>query len=179
MRSMRSKLREFKCRLLIRHHGVKNAHKSAYLAYGSRIAPDFVAQEYTYVAHGALIGSRVSIGAYSMLGPRVTCLGDDHRYDRPGVPTIFSGRPELRPTVIGRDVWIGSGSIILPGVEIGDGAIVAAGTVVTRSIPPCEIHGGVPNRKIRDRFEDPNDTQRHLEFLRKPPAAGDFARTRY
>jgi acetyltransferase-like isoleucine patch superfamily enzyme len=94
------------------------------------------------------------------------------------VPIIFSGRPDLRPTVIGRDAWIGAHSIILPGVEIGDGAIIAAGSVVSRSVPPCEIHGGVPNRKIRDRFENAADRVRHLEFLREAPRRGRFAEPR-
>jgi acetyltransferase-like isoleucine patch superfamily enzyme len=154
---------------------LRHAHRTAYIAYGSTISPDLIAREYTYVGRGSLIGARVYLGAYTMLGPCVTCMGDDHRYDRPGVPIIFSGRPTLRPTIIGRDAWIGARAIILPGVEIGDGAIVAAGAVVSRSIPPCEIHGGIPNRKIRDRFASLADKERHLEYLREPPRRGTFA----
>jgi acetyltransferase-like isoleucine patch superfamily enzyme len=106
------------------------------------------------------------------------CLGDDHRFDIPAIPIIFSGRPPLRSTRIGRDVWIGAGSIVLAGVEIGDGSIVAAGTVVTKNIPACEIHGGAPNRKIRDRFLDARDRDRHLQALLEPPVAGEFAERR-
>ncbi len=175
----RQVLRALKCRLLIAHYGLPHAHRTAYIAYGSQISRDLVAQEYTYVGHGCMIGGRVTLGAYSMLAARVTCMGDDHRYDRPGVPIIFSGRPEMRSTVIGRDVWVGTGSILLSGVEIGDGAIIAAGTVVSRSVAACEIHGGVPNRKIRDRFDNPEDARRHLEFLRGTPTLGQFAEKRY
>jgi acetyltransferase-like isoleucine patch superfamily enzyme len=107
------------------------------------------------------------------------CLGDDHRYDIAGVPTIFSGRPNIRPTVIGRDAWIGARSMILAGVVIGDGAIVAAGSVVSKDVPPCEIHGGIPNRKIKDRFNSPGDKELHLEFLRRTPQQGVFAASRY
>ena len=82
---------------------------------------------YCYIGPGAIIGPRVRIGAYTMMGPRVICTGDDHRYDIAGVPVIFAGRPSLRATVIGRDAWIGAGATILAGVQIGDGAIVAAG----------------------------------------------------
>lgn len=53
---------------------------------------------------------------------------------------------------IGSDVWLGCNAIILKGVEIGDGAIVAAGSVVTKSIPPLEIWGGVPASKIKERI---------------------------
>lgn len=64
---------------------------------------------------------------------------------------------ELRknpPVFIGNDVWIGANVIILPGVKIGDGAIIAAGAVVTRDVEPYEIVGGVPAKNIRFRFSD-------------------------
>ncbi|MEJ0005139.1 MAG: CatB-related O-acetyltransferase [Steroidobacteraceae bacterium] len=178
MSAARLLLRAVKCRLLIGFYRLRHAQHSAYIAYGSDISRDLVAGAYSYIGKGAIIGPKVSIGAYAMLGPRVICTGDDHRYDRAGVPTIFAGRPALRPTLIGRDAWIGAGATILAGVEIGDGAIVAAGTVVTKNVPSCEIHGGVPNRKIRDRFTNPADRQRHLAFLQQPPLMGQFAESR-
>ncbi len=177
--NLRLALRGMKCSLLIRYYRLPHADSTAYIMYGSKISRDLVVAKYSFIGEGSMIGRNVSIGAYSMLGPCVMCLGDDHRYDVPGVPTIFSGRPSLRSIVIGRDVWIGARSIILSGVEIGDGAIVAAGTVVSKNIPPCEIHGGIPNRKIKDRFDDPAHTQRHLEFLQKPATLGTFAEGRY
>jgi acetyltransferase-like isoleucine patch superfamily enzyme len=179
MKRLRLILRGLKCLLLVKYYRLKHVDSTAYIMYGSHISRDLVAKEYTFIGEGSMIGRRVSIGAYTMLGPCVMCLGDDHRYDVPGVPSIFSGRPTLRPIVIGRDVWIGARSTILSGVEIGDGAIVAAGTVVSKNIPPCEIHGGIPNRKIKDRFGSLADKQRHLEFLRKSPTLGNFAEGRY
>jgi len=59
-----------------------------------------------------------------------------------------------RRTLIGSDVWIGANAIVLPGVTIGDGAIVAAGSVVSRDVPPYAIVGGVPARVIRFRFDE-------------------------
>lgn len=53
------------------------------------------------------------------------------------------------PIVIGEDVWIGTGVIVLPGVTIHDGSIVAAGAVVTKDVPPDSMYGGVPARFIR------------------------------
>ncbi len=58
------------------------------------------------------------------------------------------------PIVIGNDVWIGANVIILPGVKIGDGAVLAAGAVITKDVHPYEIVGGVPARLIRKRFSD-------------------------
>lgn len=55
---------------------------------------------------------------------------------------------------IGNDVWIGSGALLLPGVHIGDGAIIAAGAVVTKDVEPYAIVGGVPAKIIRKRFND-------------------------
>lgn len=55
---------------------------------------------------------------------------------------------------IGNDVWIGSDVIILGGVKIGDGAIIAAGATVSKNIPPYEIWGGNPIKKIKDRFTE-------------------------
>lgn len=57
----------------------------------------------------------------------------------------------VAPIVLGRDVWLGAGVQVLKGVHIGDGAVVAAGGVVTKSVPPNEIWGGVPARKIGER----------------------------
>lgn len=57
-----------------------------------------------------------------------------------------------RLTTIGNDVWIGHGAFILPGVTIGDGAVVAAMSVVTKDVPPYAIVGGTPARIIRPRF---------------------------
>ena len=56
--------------------------------------------------------------------------------------------------VIGDDVWIGFGSIILSGVQIGQGAVVAAGSVVTRNVDPYTIVGGTPAREIKKRFDE-------------------------
>ena len=57
-------------------------------------------------------------------------------------------------TVIGNDVWIGYEAVIMPGVRIGDGAIIGTRAVVTKDVPPYTIVGGVPARPIRKRFDD-------------------------
>lgn len=92
---------------------------------------------------------------------------------------IFAGRPFLRPTFVGRDVWIGVNCTIMAGVSIGDGAIIAAGSVVTTDVPAFEVHGGVPNRRIGQRFEADMDRLKHREYLAQEPKEGQYCEWRY
>lgn len=154
--------------------GLRHVHPTFYLAPGARVAPDLVAGAYSFVNIECNLQPGVRLGNYVMLAPRVAVVGADHRFDRPGTAIIFSGRPPIRPTVIEDDAWIGFGAIIMQGVTVGRGAIVAAGAVVTRDVPPYEIHGGVPARKIGERFSDPADRARHDAFLAQPPQRGEY-----
>ncbi|KNB49044.1 CatB-related O-acetyltransferase [Streptomyces caatingaensis] len=67
---------------------------------------------------------------------------------------LVTDLPSRGDTVIGNDVWIGHGALIMPGVRIGDGAVIAAGSVVTGDVEPYTIVGGNPARPIRRRFDD-------------------------
>lgn len=69
---------------------------------------------------------------------------------------------EEKSLKIGNDVWIGANVIILDGLTIGDGVIIAAGAVVTKNVPPYAIYGGVPAKLIRYRFDEET-----IEFLLK------------
>lgn len=138
-----------------------------------RIAPDLVAGRDCFINRGANIGPKVVFGDYVILGPGVTFTGDDHNFRSIGVPVTFSGRPHLRETKLGDDVWVGARAIVLAGVTIGDGAIVAAGAVVTSDVEPCAIVGGVPAKRIAWRFDDPEDRIAHVRRVK----SGDFPRT--
>jgi hypothetical protein len=115
---------------------------------------------------------RISIGANTRVGARTSLwAGDDHGSIRIGSDCNFgpmcfvtasnygieSGTPFLdqpkvdADIVIGDDVWFGTGAIVLAGVTIGDGTVVAAGSVVTGDLPPGVIAGGVPAKVIRTR----------------------------
>jgi acetyltransferase-like isoleucine patch superfamily enzyme len=64
----------------------------------------------------------------------------------------------------------------MQGVRVGRGAIVAAGAVVVRDVPAYEIHGGIPARKISERFPDPADRAKHDAMLDGPLYRGELAR---
>lgn len=74
----------------------------------------------------------VHIGARTMLGPGVQIYCPQHHKDR---AKRIAGLEMAHPVAIGCDVWIGGGAILLPGVRVGDGAIIGAGSVVTRDVP--------------------------------------------
>ena len=74
---------------------------------------------------------------------------------------LVMGAPSRGDTVVGNDVWLGYGALVLPGVTIGHGAIVAAASVVASDVPPYAIVGGNPARVIRMRYE-PDDVERLL-----------------
>ncbi|MEW2375076.1 acyltransferase [Micromonospora sp. NPDC047812] len=101
--------------------------------------------------------SRIRIGNNVMFGPEVTIRGGNHRIDRVGVPMIAvrkqaGDEQHDRGVTIGDDVWVGTRAIILHGVTVGRGAVIGAGAVVTRSVPPYAIVAGNPARVVRLRW---------------------------
>jgi acetyltransferase-like isoleucine patch superfamily enzyme len=154
--------------------GLRHVHPTFLMNGTSRISPDFIAHEYSSMSYECSIGPRVELGAYAMLGPRVTIVGGDHEYRLPGTPIVFSGRPVLKKTVIEPDAWIGYGVIIKAGVTIGRGAIVAAGSVVLTNVPPYEIFAGNPAKKIFERFLHTGDRDIHDTMLARTPTRGTY-----
>lgn len=155
-------------------YGLKNVHPTFFMAGRSTVSRDLVAGAHSFIAEGCRICPKVTLERYVMFGPHVVVTGSDHRFDVPGVPVIFAGRPLLKETVIEADVWIGYGAIIMAGVRVGRGAIVAAGSVVTKDIPEFEIHAGIPAKKIRNRFENAEYVAKHSAML-----DGAIVRPRY
>jgi maltose O-acetyltransferase len=88
------------------------------------------------------------IGEHVMMGPEVVILDRNHRFDDPTRPIGEQGETESRPPVIGNNIWIGTRAIILPGVRVGDGAIIGAGSVVTKDVAPYTIVGGNPAKVV-------------------------------
>lgn len=141
--------------------GLWNTGSGTYCIGRVRISTDLKSGVYCYVGYGCRITQKVVLGNYVMIAPEVVIAGSDHAFDVTGVPCIFTHRPVVPPTLIGNDVWIGTRSIIMSGVTIGDGSIIGAGSVVTKDIEPFSIVAGVPAKVIRSReLSDLNEHKR-------------------
>jgi virginiamycin A acetyltransferase len=128
--------------------------------------------------HFPFIGDRLRIGRFCAIARGVRFIMNGANHQMNGISTypffIFgSGWESARPdegelpykgdTTIGNDVWIGYDALIMPGVTIGDGAIVAARAVVATDVPPYTIAGGNPAQPVRTRFDA--DTVRRLQAI--------------
>jgi len=107
-------------------------------------------------AHFSSIKS-ITIGNKVLFGPNVTIIGGDHNTSKIGqfMFDVDEKLPENDlPILIKDDVWIGAGAIILKGVTIEEGSIVAAGSLVNKHVPPYSVVGGVPAKVLKERFPE-------------------------
>lgn len=125
-----------------------------------------------YIGRDSLIECDAIIGNDVILANKVALIGRyDHNYQQIGVPVRMASQirdPDYSwkglhmKIVIGDDVWIGYGSIVLGGVTIGNGSIIAAGSIVTKDVDSYSIYAGAPAKKIADRFNSPEDKEKHI-----------------
>ncbi|TPK90364.1 CatB-related O-acetyltransferase [Mesorhizobium sp. B2-4-12] len=128
----------------------------------------------------------VRIGSFCSIGPDVLFIcAAEHRLDSATTYPIQSVDGKIRngngtvgkgPITVGHDVWIGARSVILSGVTIGNGAVIGAGSIVTREIPPYAIAVGNPARVMRYRFAP--DVIERLQSLKWWDWSDDLIRTR-
>ncbi len=105
---------------------------------------DFALDVIVISSGGVSIGNRVLIGYRTQILSTNHIIPSNHK-------RIFGSGHQKKPVIIADDVWIGANSIILAGVEIGEGAVIAAGSIVTKSVKPYTIVGGTPATFIRER----------------------------
>lgn len=141
--------------------------------------PNIIAGDYSYydalhgesfedqvLYHYEVIGTKLVIGKFCSIAPEVRFMmdGGNHRMDRSTFPFNIFGNgwerhtpsldqlPIKGDTIVGNDVWIGRRATIMPGVRIGDGAIISAEAVVVKDVEPYTIVGGNPAREIKTRY---------------------------
>ena len=129
------------------------------------IGDDFYIGKFSQIECDAEIGNQV------IFANQVALVGRyDHHYQQVGIPTRLASK--IRDTdynwkgltekvVIENDVWIGYGTIVLSGVKISQGSIIASGSVVTKNVESFSIYGGVPAKKIGNRFNNDLEMEEH------------------
>ena len=143
-----------------------NIHKKSKVYRFSRITSSFIGK-YTYIGPNTVI-KNCEIGNYCSIAQNVKIGLGIHPINFISTsPLFYSPKNPLninfskktyfnssKRTIIGNDVWIGTNVVIFDGVKIGNGSIIAAGAIVNKDVPEYNIYGGVPARKISERFDD-------------------------
>jgi acetyltransferase-like isoleucine patch superfamily enzyme len=108
--------------------------------------------ERVYIGRDVYLGVYlpISIGKDTIVGAYTYIISANHESRELNIPIRDQGYTGA-PITIGENVWIGCHVVLLPGVSIGDGAVIAAGAVVNKNVGPYEVWGGVPAQKIGDR----------------------------
>lgn len=122
-------------------------------------------KDYSYLNDNTVVGEGVRIGKYCSIAYNCQIGLNEHPTNFLSTSPFIYGSNNIlgtkstwndfsKQTLIGNDVWIGSNAVVLQGVEIGNGAIIASGAVVTKNVPPYAIVGGVPAKIIKYRFNE-------------------------
>ena len=126
--------------------------------YRRAIGEGLTVGDHSNIGPGCYVGcsGHVQIGSHVLMGAGVSMHAENHNIERIDVPIDAQGvtREDI---VIEDDCWLGGGATFLAGVRVGRGAVVAAGSVVTRDVPPYAVVAGVPARVVRTRGEPPID----------------------
>jgi acetyltransferase-like isoleucine patch superfamily enzyme len=130
--------------------GNPRIHPSASLRCGRNIYLGLNSHINQHCCIWASENSKIILGDNLLMGPGTRMFSSNHSAARQDIPMNIQPHIE-KDIVVGDDVWIGANSVVVAGVEIGRGTIVAAGSVVTKNLPEYVIAGGVPARPIKDR----------------------------
>ena len=118
-----------------------------------RSGPSLVFGDHVFIGAGCEFNIRagIRVGSYSLIASGCRFVDHDHGFSTRALPMGLQTSGAEAAIVIEDDVWIGANVVVLKGVTVGRGAIIAAGSVLTHSVAPFEIWGGVPARKLKTR----------------------------
>ena len=124
-------------------------HSPLYVDYGDNVSIG----DWTFINHGAYLmdGAAITIGCHCFIGPALGAYTAQHPLDR-GQRSL--GLERALPIAIGDDCWIGANVLLMPGVTIGAGCVIAAGSLVTKDVPAGYVAMGAPCRLIRRITDD-------------------------
>lgn len=146
---------------LLKYFNLKDS-TGIFVCKGSRISNGTIIGDGTRINGKILIkgSGNTEIGKYCALGEDIKIISSNHEMNSVNLQYGLHKRIGLKPprgekmnVKIGHNVWIGDSAIILSGVTIGNGAVIAAGSVVTKNVEPYSVTGGVPARHIKFRFD--------------------------
>lgn len=130
-----------------------------------------------YIGRNSQIECNATIGHNVLIANNVSFLGRyDHHYQQVGVNIRKASEIQdsdydwlglNQEVCVGDDVWIGFGTIVLSGVEIKSGCIIAAGSIVTKDTEPYGIYVGVPAKRVGERFKSKEDLKTHIQLLKE------------
>lgn len=140
------------CGLLLFEYCGKNVN----IDKGATLGHHIILDDYSGIGKNSYISDYVHIGRYVMMGPECLIYTRNHEYRDYKTPMCFQGFQNYKPVVIEDDVWIGGRVTILPGVKIGKGAIIGAGSVVTKDVAKYNVVAGNPARTVKVRTEQKN-----------------------
>ena len=123
-----------------------------YISENDSLQPRLIIGSRVFIGQGTHLSvtQPMSIGNDTIIGAGSFLLTNNHRFDSREIPIRDQGY-DTEPLDVGEDVWIGANCVIMPGIEIGKGAIIGAGSVLTKPVGCYEIWAGVPARKIGTR----------------------------
>ena len=133
---------------------LKKCGKNVNIEKGAVFSADMELGDNSGIGRDAELECGITIGDNVMMGPCVKMYVQNHNFSRTDIPMNQQGDSPVRPIVIGDDVWIGANVIILPGVSIGKGCVIGAGSVVTKSVPEYSVVAGTPAKIITKRNSD-------------------------
>jgi maltose O-acetyltransferase len=140
----------------IPHMSQVNFQGNALLESGSRLAGDpngpITIENGVYINANGHFRGEIKIGANTIIGPKVVIWAQNHIVTK-ATELIKNQGHQKSPVTIGKDVWIGASAVILPGITIGDGAVIGAGSVVTKDVSPYTIVAGNPAKMIKKRTD--------------------------
>jgi maltose O-acetyltransferase len=146
-------IRRLICKSLFKKAGKNiNIEKGAFFGTGSKVEIG----DNSGIGVNCQLWGKVKIGKDVMMGPEVIIISANHKFERTDIPMRLQGRYPEECVCIDDDVWIGTRAIIMPGVNIGQGAIIGAASVVTKDVAPNAIVGGNPAEVLKYRNKSSN-----------------------
>ncbi len=141
-------VREHVTRNIFKHSGTTfNVNRGAYFGTGINISIG----NNSSIGRNCQLANDVTIGNDVMMAPEVAIFSVLHKTEDTTIPMRLQGNLTPKPVTIGDDVWIGQRAMIMPGVNIGNGVIIAAGAIVTKDVPDFSVVGGNPAKIIKQR----------------------------